>query len=253
MASQQNQEVANVSQSVEPRMPAPSSQDPYSEPTAAPGNPFHPPMESSRPLSAYGGPEDTGTSVASSALPRIPENVQTTGYAPDPRSDYRDSVRRRQSELDWIVPVSPKRESDLQRQKTLQERIDPTLQHARLERGRCELKARLTGYALNIAIGLQVLLGALTTGLAAVTSGRHASVATSILGGFSTLVASYLARARGSNEPELSTTKVKDMDQFIRDCEVFILDFGHLTGNEHDEKLNQLRHHFEELLGNANG
>ena len=31
-----------------------------------------------------------------------------------------------------------------------------------------------TGYALNIAIGLQVLLGALTTGLAAAVTGKQA-------------------------------------------------------------------------------
>ena len=33
--------------------------------------------------------------------------------------------------------------------------------------------ANVTGWSLNIAIGLQVLLGALTTGVAAATSGRH--------------------------------------------------------------------------------
>jgi hypothetical protein len=38
------------------------------------------------------------------------------------------------------------------------------------------LEAKMTGYALNIAIGLQVLLGALTTGLAAALSGRQVSL-----------------------------------------------------------------------------
>jgi hypothetical protein len=33
--------------------------------------------------------------------------------------------------------------------------------------------AKMTGLALNIAIGLQVVIGALITGLAAVTTGRH--------------------------------------------------------------------------------
>jgi len=146
--------------------------------------------------------------------------------------------------------MEPKREP---RPKTFQERIEPSLTHAKVERERCEFKARLTGYALNIAIGLQVMLGALTTGLSAVTSGRQTSIATAILGGFATLVASYLARARGSNEPELSITRVKDLDQYIRECEIFILDYGHLTGNAHDTKLTALRDRFEELLGNANG
>jgi len=66
-------------------------------------------------------------------------------------------------------------------------------------------------------------------------------------------VASYLARARGSNEPELSITRVKDLEQFIRECKAFQMDVGHLTGSDHDAKLHSLRDRFEELLGNANG
>ncbi|KAJ7221300.1 hypothetical protein GGX14DRAFT_319176, partial [Mycena pura] len=73
------------------------------------------------------------------------------------------------------------------------------------------------------------------------------------IGGFSTLVASYLARTRGSKEPELSTMRCKDLDQFLRECDIFVLDYGHLTGDEHDSKLESLRTRFEELLGNANG
>jgi len=47
-----------------------------------------------------------------------------------------------------------------------------------------------------------------------------------LLGGLSTIVASYLARARGSNEPELSITRVNDLEQFIRECRAFQMDFG---------------------------
>lgn len=72
----------------------------------------------------------------------------------------------------------------------------------------------------------------------------------------STMVASYLARARGSNEPELSITRVKDLDQFLRDCDAFEMDHGHEYGtpeNKLDIRLNDLRGRFEELLGNADG
>jgi len=71
-----------------------------------------------------------------------------------------------------------------------------------------------------------------------------------------TIVASYLARARGSNEPELSVTRVKDLDQFLRDCASFELDHGHEYGtpeNKLDYRLIELRRRFEELLGNADG
>lgn len=58
---------------------------------------------------------------------------------------------------------------------------------------------------------------------------------------------------RGSNEPELSITRAKDLDQFIRECNAFQMDRGHITGNAEDEALDGFRRRFEELLGNANG
>ena len=77
---------------------------------------------------------------------------------------------------------------------------------------------------------------------------------TAILGGFSTVVASYLARARGSNEPELSITRVKDLDQYLREVNAFILDHEDATGDKKlDEEVERFRRRFEALLGNANG
>jgi hypothetical protein len=64
------------------------------------------------------------------------------------------------------------------------------------------------------------------------------------------LVASYLARARGSNEPELSIARTKDLEQFIRECRTFQLDHGHLVGNDFDNELVRFRNRYEELLGN---
>jgi SMODS and SLOG-associating 2TM effector domain len=74
-----------------------------------------------------------------------------------------------------------------------------------------------------------------------------------LAGGMNTLVAAYLARARGSNEPELSITRVKDLEQFIRECQAFQMDYGHAVTGEFDQQLIRFRHHFEELLGNASG
>jgi hypothetical protein len=71
------------------------------------------------------------------------------------------------------------------------------------------------------------------------------------IGGFSTIVASFLARMRGSGEPEQSQRRIKDLEQFIRDCETFQMDRGHVTGSEEDQTLEHFRKRFEALLGNT--
>jgi hypothetical protein len=70
------------------------------------------------------------------------------------------------------------------------------------------------------------------------------------------MVASYLARARGSNEPELSITRVKDLEQFLREARAFQMDHAHeyaTSANGLDQRVEYFRMRFEELLGNANG
>ena len=69
------------------------------------------------------------------------------------------------------------------RRLSARERLQPTVDVAIAEKAKFEKKAKMTGYALNIAIGLQVLLGSLTTGLSAVavSSGKQGSSVLSML------------------------------------------------------------------------
>lgn len=57
--------------------------------------------------------------------------------------------------------------------RSVSERLQPSLDTAHTERDKYAAKAKMTGYALNAAIGLQVLLGSLTTGLSVVTTGKQ--------------------------------------------------------------------------------
>jgi hypothetical protein len=57
------------------------------------------------------------------------------------------------------------------REKTVAERLQDTLNHATAEKTKYA-----AGYALNIAIGLQVVLGSLTTALSVVTLGKQVCV-----------------------------------------------------------------------------
>ncbi|KAG5652991.1 hypothetical protein H0H81_002816 [Sphagnurus paluster] len=196
-----------------------------------------------------------------SSLPQAPAPLQADSRPP--ASEYAHAAPRTtspdlqaqvtpigsRSGIDWIVPVEDKPVP----RRTVGERLAPTLAKAHVEREKYAAKAKMTGYALNAAIGLQVLLGTLTTGLSVAFSGKQAAVSTTILGGMSTIVASYLARARGSNEPELSISRVKDLEQFIRECESFQMDQGHIRGGVHEDQLLHFRSRFEELLGNASG
>lgn len=88
---------------------------------------------------------------------------------------------------------------------------------------------------------------------------------TSVLGGAGTVVASYLARARGSNEPQLSITRSKELKRFLRKCKAFVEDYGPETGfdksgnfdNEQalflNKRIYKFREEFEHLLGNGDG
>lgn len=53
------------------------------------------------------------------------------------------------------------------------ERLQQTLDGARCARDKCAMKAKLLGHVLIAAMGMQVILGALTAGLSAVTTGRQ--------------------------------------------------------------------------------
>jgi len=112
--------------------------------------------------------------------------------------------------------------------KTIEARLKPTLDLAKSQASKYERTARISSVLVNLALGLQVLVGALITGVAAAASPGAARISTSILGGASTLVASFLARTRGSGEPELSRERARDLQKFIRTCEATVLDWGHI-------------------------
>ena len=50
--------------------------------------------------------------------------------------------------------------------------------------------------------------------------------AVAVLGGISTILASYLAKVRGSGEPELSSIRTRELNSFLREVHTFIVDDG---------------------------
>ncbi len=73
-------------------------------------------------------------------------------------------------------------------------------------------------------------------------------VSIAVLGTLSTIVASYLARTRGTSEPESSLLREQALSQFIRRLRAFILDHGAKEGRDHDIAVENFRKEFERLL-----
>ena len=49
-----------------------------------------------------------------------------------------------------------------------------------------------------------------------------------VLGGVSTILASYLAKVRGSGEPEFSSIRARELNSFLREIRAFVVDDGSL-------------------------
>ncbi|THH04265.1 hypothetical protein EW146_g10222 [Bondarzewia mesenterica] len=79
--------------------------------------------------------------------------------------------------VSWIVPE----EKRARREMTVGERLQPTIDSAERERDKAAMRAKWTGRTLNGAIGVQVLLGALTTGLGAALTGKQVRAGTHLI------------------------------------------------------------------------
>ena len=88
-------------------------------------------------------------------------------------------------------------------------------------------------WGLNIASGLQIVVGAMITALAAVTTGQQTSIATAILGGLTTVVAAYMARMRGTGEPEKTKIRLGLKDS---------IEVTHLLGRRLTSRLHRALH-----------
>jgi len=182
--------------------------------------------------------------------PILPEAIHPRRRTHFPPGDlYRRSISYPNSETAWNAPS----EREPPREKTVGQRLAPTSAIAAEELARATKKAIFTGWAQNIALGLQVLVGALTTALGAALSGKNTAVAISILGATSTLITSYLARTKGSNEPQTSLLRAQALEHFLREIEGFILDHGHEVGDKWDYKIKGFRLGLEKILGSHPG
>ncbi|TDL16776.1 hypothetical protein BD410DRAFT_730914, partial [Rickenella mellea] len=129
--------------------------------------------------------------------------------------------------------------------KTVKERLRVTIDHAKHEAKKFSLRGSAFCYLRDIALGLQILTSALITALSAVGVSGDRKV--SGISAVATVVASYLARIRGTGEPYLSYSRSDNLQSFVRQCESFVDDHGDEI--DYSCEIDGFRKRLEELVG----
>jgi len=231
-------------------LPEEAGQGPYQQPLhLGPSRPLQVPAPTARHALnlTFGHAEKPEIEAASSTYRGDPVEVPPDGrvsrYATmrKPVSGvYTGQSAARRSTIDYLVPVE---------QQTVSQRLEATLKHARSEREKFNLRANGAKWSINVASGVQVFLGALTTGLAAMRlDGKQLGIATTVLGILTTLAGAFLTKVRAGGEPETSTIQAHDLNQFVRKCEAFQIDHGHEVGDRHNDEIKQYRDDLELIL-----
>ncbi|KAJ1310126.1 hypothetical protein OPQ81_006872 [Rhizoctonia solani] len=111
--------------------------------------------------------------------------------------------------------------------------------------------SKLIKWGVNFVLLLQVTVGALVTILTVFEPNEKTRIATAALGALGTLTASVLARAKGTNQPELAETHARELEKFIGQCQLFVGDAGSAVGPEIDVKAMEFVRQFDAIEDKA--
>ncbi|QRW00545.1 permease C29B12,14c [Ceratobasidium sp. AG-Ba] len=112
-------------------------------------------------------------------------------------------------------------------------------------------QGKMIKYGINFIILLQVTVGAVITIVAVLEPSEQTRLATAGLGALGTITAAILARAKGTNQPELAETHSRDLERFIGQCELFIGDAGSATGSDIDAQVMEFARQFDAIEDRA--
>ncbi|KAG9101431.1 hypothetical protein FS749_006934 [Ceratobasidium sp. UAMH 11750] len=111
--------------------------------------------------------------------------------------------------------------------------------------------ARAIEWSLNFLLILQVIIGALITVVNVVGQTRWIRYFSLGLGTLGTVVGSLIARAKGTNQPELAESHAWELDNFVRACHQFIDNSGGEVGDDVDRKVTELVDLYEAIEDKA--
>ncbi|CAE6539603.1 unnamed protein product [Rhizoctonia solani] len=135
--------------------------------------------------------------------------------------------------------------------RTAQERLQPYIDKAAKRQRYQFILTKIIKYGINIIIFAQIIVGALVTIISVLSPTQGTRIATAVLGAVGTLTASVLARAKGTNQPELAETHARELERFVGECQLFAADAGNTLGPEIDTRVAEFVGRFEEVEDRA--
>ncbi|KAH7340531.1 hypothetical protein B0J17DRAFT_651710 [Rhizoctonia solani] len=135
--------------------------------------------------------------------------------------------------------------------RSARERLQPYIDRAIARQKYRYRLSKLIKWGINFILLLQVTVGALVTTLTVLEPNEKTRIAIAALGALGTLTASILARAKGTNQPELAETHARELEKFIGQCQLFVGDVGSAVGPEIDTQVMEFVHQFDAIEDKA--
>ncbi|KAG8690331.1 hypothetical protein FRC11_012331 [Ceratobasidium sp. 423] len=135
--------------------------------------------------------------------------------------------------------------------RTAQERLQPYIDQARKRQRYQFILTKIIKYGINIIIFAQILVGALVTIISVLKPTEGTRIATAVLGAVSTFTASVLARAKGTNQPELAESHARELEKFVGECQLFAADAGNTLGPDIDAGVMEFVERFNQVEDRA--
>ncbi|CAE6469333.1 unnamed protein product [Rhizoctonia solani] len=147
-----------------------------------------------------------------------------------------------------ISPKTPKAQPST---RTAQERLQPYIDKAGKRQRYQFILTKVIKYGINIIIFAQIIVGALVTIISVLSPTEGTRIATAVLGAVGTLTASVLARAKGTNQPELAESHARELERFVGECQLFAADAGDTLGPEIDTRVLEFVERFDAIEDRA--
>ncbi|CAE6496681.1 unnamed protein product [Rhizoctonia solani] len=135
--------------------------------------------------------------------------------------------------------------------RSARERLQPYIDKAISRQKYQYFLSKFIKWGINFILLLQVTVGALVTIITVLEPNEKTRIATAALGALGTLTASVLARAKGTNQPELAETHARELERFIGQCQLFVGDVGSAVGSDIDVQVMEFVRQFDAIEDKA--